>query len=183
MDECYAIMRESPKVLISSYELVFPPTLANKEKSRYFIISEKILKKENVGTILNVANDLKYKKNPIHDEMYHNLDIQYKFLGIDDTLSDPLPANFLEDVLDIYQNHLEKYGQDKAFLVNCMSGINRSALAIAGILWKTTLPKKWSTPLEMIEEMRENQIRDRKMCWLLNNDNFVNYLIEWCQKN
>jgi len=175
----YATMRDFPKILISSYEIAIPPKLS--KYKNYFEISEKILKKENVGTILNVANDV--KKCNLHDELYEKLGIKYIFLGINDTILDPPPKNFLPKVLEIYQNHIQEYDHEKAFLVNCMSGINRSALAVAVILWKTTIPHKWSTIDEMIEEMRDVQIRDRSMSWILNNDNFVSYLKEWCEKN
>ena len=176
----YATMRDFPKILISSFEIAMPPVLSQ-NYGNYFDNSEKILKEENVGTILNVANDV--KKHNLHDEMYERLGIKYIFLGINDTLLDPPPKSFLPKVLEIYQDHIKEHGQEKAFLVNCMSGINRSALAVAVILWKTTIPRKWSTIDDMIEEMRYIQIRDRSIAWILNNDNFVSYLKEWCENN
>jgi len=173
----YSIMRDFPKIVISSYEIPIPPALDN--NNRYFEISEKILENENIGTILNVATEV--KKTILHDKMYEKLGIKYMSLGITDELYYPPPEDFLDQVLDIYNEHNAVY-KDKAFLVNCVSGINRSALAIAGILWKTTIPRKWETPIEMIDYMRKIQLNDRGI-WLLNNETFEEYLIKWCGKN
>jgi len=175
--ENYAVMRNYPKVLISSFDIPLPSY--QKERTSYFDISEEIFKNENIGTILNVANGT--TKKSLHDELYSKYSINYIFLGIDD--GPDIPENFLDNVVKIYEDHVSKT-KDKAFLVNCHAGINRSALAIGAILWRTRLNYStdlcWETPEEMIQDMRWFQKRDRNLDALLLNKNFEMYLINYC---
>ena len=115
--------------------------------------------------------------------MYSKYSINYIYLGINDGYAENIPNNFLDDIIRIYEEHISK-SKDKAFLVNCQAGVNRSALAVGAILWKYRSDSfQWKTPERMIEDMRWFQKRDRDVDILLINKDFERYLINYCLKN
>lgn len=174
MEKCYTVMNESnPRILLSSSEIVTPFIFKN-ERTTYFDLAEKILKRENVKLIINVANDVKDKE--LHREMYKKLNINYINIGIDDTFLEP-PIGFLEKVLKTFDNNYSS----GAVLINCQAGVNRSALATAAILWKRLNNNRWETPEKLIEYMRACQKKDRDLDLLLINETFLDYFIDWAK--
>lgn len=157
------LRRGSPTILIASAAL-FSPREVPAERATT------ILDDNDVGTIVVVAPNIVLAPRD---------GIAYATLPIDDTSADPPPADFLDRVLAEYQRH-ELRTPSRAFLIVCQMGINRSAYAAAGVLWQTTRPRPWSSPEEMIEQMRTLQ-RAQRGVYMLTNQAFEESLRVWCR--
>jgi predicted protein tyrosine phosphatase len=158
----------TPEILICSSLIASPPNRPETSIKR----SETILSDYNVGTILNVASDVEPK--PHHKDLYKRLKITHHSIPIDDTMEQAPPADFLDQVVTFYN---EKHDKDRALLINCQMGINRSAFAAAAILYT----KLRIDPEKLIQDMRVKQ-RDQRGLVLLSNHLFTQTFIQWTQK-
>lgn len=155
----------TPRILIGSALLATPPNRPDTSIKR----SETILKDYNVGTILNVASDVEPKKH--HKDLYERLSIKYHSIPIDDTTETQPPADFLDKIVTF---HAKEHNPEKAILINCQMGINRSAFAAAALLYTSTK----SDPQKIIQDMRVKQ-RDQRGLVLLSNALFVETFLKW----
>lgn len=162
------VLREDARpLLLSSAAITHPKT------HDQFVVAYQTLVQHNVGTILNVSSGEQATSG--HLDMYRALNIRYVQLPIDDTIEEAPRPDFLDKVLETYQ---VADGQ-RAFLVNCSAGINRSALAAGAILWTSTHPRPWHHPTEMIEYMRHRQKTHRGFGLLLVNPVFFEHLVQF----
>lgn len=132
------------------------------------------LKYLNVGGILNTSIS-RVPTDQILD-FYENNDIIYRQELISDDIDNGFHDNYLEKCLNLFLD----MPSDKAIIIHCSQGVNRSAAAAAGILWAMSKkPRKWDTPEEMIDWMRtaQNSQRGRR---LLKNKVFEQQVIDWC---
>lgn len=129
----------------------------------------------NIGSILNTSIDRQL--SPHHLSFYEDVEITYQEHLIKDDVINGFPEGYLEKCLDIFLN----LPFDKPVVIHCSAGQNRSAAAAAAILWATTPhPRPWNSPEEMIDWMRDCQVRDRRIR-LLKNPVFYAQVVEWCQ--
>lgn len=160
------IVRGKPfPVLLSSEHISHPG-------SDLVSISEEIFEQYDVGTILNVSSGTHATTD--HLRLYHKHGIFYHDHPIDDTTAIPVPTDFAQHVLAVYDAHAKR-SPTKAILVNCSMGVNRSALAAAIMLWNRTPLKLWESPPALISDMRDKQAFCRGIV-LLQNPSFVDYL-------
>lgn len=129
-----------------------------------------LLSRHNVGTILNVSSG--EHAGGEHIAMYKRHGIFYEEIPIDDTATEPVRPDFLPRVMAAFRRHQERT-PDRAMLVNCSAGINRSALAAAAILWKL---RPWASVAELITYMRTMQHQHRGSPVLLVNQEFITHL-------
>lgn len=130
----------------------------------------------NIDLIINVTiND---PTPHATQRVYLNTNINYYWYPIKDD-NGPIPNNFLPTILDLI--HKKK---GKNILIHCSAGINRSALVATAILWVTAsdherMYKGWRSPVNLISDMRRQQLNDRNMPLLIN-PHFYDYIIEFC---
>lgn len=173
MSSAYAVptifRKSDPQVMICSAFLTHPPALPSNLLTR----TETLLIALNVGTILNVSQEIEASRN--HRKLYERLNIKYLDLPIEDTSEKELPSTFLDQVLKVYEEH----DKSRALMINCSMGVNRSSLAAGAILWTSTQPRPWKTAQEMIDQMRQMQ-REKRGIYLLTNPLFEKKLVEFC---
>lgn len=110
-------------------------------------------------------------------ELYNLLGIDYFYAPINDD-NQPIPANYLSNILNEVMKENAKRGRPANILIHCSAGINRSALVAAAILWYTTnvYDCPWSSSRQLIEYMRQRQLADRNIMLLIN-PHFYEYLM------
>jgi len=121
-----------------------------------------------------------------HHALYEELGIAWHFFPMEDTEDEPVPATLLPWLLTVYGQHDPASG---IILLHCMSGVNRSMLAAALLLWHTTpaAAELWpSTNTHdgehvLIAWMDEHNRAQRKSPYMLTNTRFRRYIADTCR--
>jgi len=131
-----------------------------------------------VGTSLNMAHDV--HTTAVHRALWarHSIaSVEMPLRDLDLEVCD-VPASLADDVVAIYAAHELRHGCERAFMVNCWAGANRSALAVALLLWRCG---SWPSVEALISFMREQQRAQRGPgALLLTNFSFIDYLAAHC---
>lgn len=174
---CFDIL--DPPLYLSSVHL--PQPYDDKDS---FSTSLKIFRDLGIDGIINMSTDSPIR--PHHRKFYKKNKIDFFEIPIEDSTSNLLNDDFLDQIVEIYQKKKEE-NNDYIFLIHCTMGVNRSAFAAGAILWANTSPKltsknrPWENPLEMIKWMKNCQLRDRNLR-LLGNSYFEMNLRDWCRR-
>jgi hypothetical protein len=165
--------RTCPAILLTSGVVTHPGSAGE------FFQSAALLTELNIGTILNVSVNESVTDD--HRRLWQRLGIYYQTHPIHDNILDAPPEDFITNVLRAYSQHMRRVGcgADRAILINCSAGINRSAFAAGVILWATTPERPWGMFGEMVRDMRTRQYASRRLD-LLRNNVFEQRLEDFC---
>jgi len=168
-----------PPIIVCSARVAHPDTRADT------VDTVRVLALYRVGTLLHVAS-----RDSVADaalrSMYAAMGVEYREMDLRDAEASEgdavVPDALISDLSALYAAHEEAHGHTRAFMISCMSGINRSALCAALLLWhEHAAPRPWADARSLVIFMRTEQRAQRSdnVATLLNST-FVRYITDHC---